>query len=133
MSRSKAIIFFDGVCILCNQSIKFIFAHDQTEHFLYASLQGQSAHRLIPNLQKSLDSIVVFIEDSELILTKSEAILYIISQLSGPILVLRVFRFMPRPLLDFLYDRLASMRYRIFGVQASCDLAPLNLRSRLLP
>lgn len=133
MKKSQAIIFFDGVCVFCNRSVSFILSRDASLHFRYAALQGQTARELIPQQQQSLDTIAVFIEGSGITLVKAEAVLYILEKLSGPISLLRFLRVIPIPLLNTLYDGIAQLRYRIFGVQSSCDLPAKTTRSRFLP
>jgi predicted DCC family thiol-disulfide oxidoreductase YuxK len=43
------------------------------------------------------------------------------------------FSVLPAPLLDFLYDRVAKNRYRVFGRSDACMLPPPEMRARFLP
>ena len=52
--------------------------------------------------------------------------------LGGPWKLLKVARIMPAPLRDWLYDRFAGIRYRVFGRYDSCPLPPAEVRARFL-
>lgn len=41
------ILFFDGVCGLCNRFVDFMLKADSRNRFLYAPLQGETARRLL--------------------------------------------------------------------------------------
>src|SRR5437016_14084385 len=51
-SRSSAlehpIIFFDGVCAMCNRFVDLILRADRREVFRFAPLQGETARALLP-------------------------------------------------------------------------------------
>jgi len=77
------IIFFDGVCNLCNNSVQFIIKRDKKNKFKFASLQSSFAKS---NLSKHIDvdkleSIVLLNEDK--LYSKSTAALLIARELSG--------------------------------------------------
>ena len=44
---SHAIVLFDGVCNVCNDSVKFILARDPAGYFRFASLQSEIAKGLL--------------------------------------------------------------------------------------
>ena len=48
MSRREvpAVILFDGVCNLCNASVRFVLAHDRSDYFRFASLQSATGRDL---------------------------------------------------------------------------------------
>jgi hypothetical protein len=46
----KPIIFFDGVCGMCNAFVDLILRFDQEQTFLFAPLQGSTARDLLPPL-----------------------------------------------------------------------------------
>nr|HAD51922.1 hypothetical protein [Algoriphagus sp.] len=47
MSQSKSIIFFDGVCNLCNASIDFIIRNDKNDQFLVGALQDDFSKKIL--------------------------------------------------------------------------------------
>ncbi|MCK5077061.1 MAG: DUF393 domain-containing protein, partial [Calditrichia bacterium] len=44
---SEQVVLFDGVCKLCNASVKFIIKHDPKAHFRFAMLQSDFARRIL--------------------------------------------------------------------------------------
>ena len=69
------IVFFDGVCGLCNRFVLFLFAIDKGRIFKVAPLQGATAKRTLSvELRENLTSLVVVTRD-ERVLTKSRAVL----------------------------------------------------------
>ena len=47
--RKKAIILFDGVCNLCNASVRFVISRDRGDRFRFAPLQSEMGRRLAEN------------------------------------------------------------------------------------
>jgi predicted DCC family thiol-disulfide oxidoreductase YuxK len=119
MHPEKPVIFFDGVCGLCNQFVTDVFLHDSAHQFLFAALQGAAAQQLIP--YAPTETVVLW--DRGTIFVKSEAALKILAKLGGVRGWLgRWGRFVPRGLADSVYDLVAAHRYRIFGRLDVCRL-----------
>lgn len=117
----EPIVFFDGYCGLCNGFVDFVMARDRQKKFRYATLQGKTAQSLLTAEEtKNLDSVVVFIHQKKF--KKSQAVLEVFRELGGGWQVLAWFRFLPRSVLDFFYDRVAKTRYRWFGKRDVCRL-----------
>lgn len=129
----NAIVLFDGVCNLCNSSVQFIIARDTKAYFRFASLQSElgksllSTHQLSPT---SIDTIVLV--KKEKVYVRSAAALEIAQHLDGAWRWLSVFRVLPLPLRDALYNFVARNRYRWFGKEESCWLPTPDLRERFL-
>ncbi|MFP3846823.1 thiol-disulfide oxidoreductase DCC family protein, partial [Priestia filamentosa] len=62
----------------------------------------------------------------------STAILHIISNLTGPVRILSLFKIVPKPLSDRVYQFGAKYRYRLFGKQTSCMIPTEEIKSRFL-
>lgn len=127
------IVFYDGVCGLCNRSVRWLIAHDKDRVLRYASIQSDFAHRTLAPYHLDIDSgTIIFLEEDH-VFTRSEAIIRIFRQLGG------VYRFMggliqvlPRKLRDWLYDVVAKYRYKWFGKHKSCPLPDANTRELFL-
>ena len=124
----KAIIFFDGVCGLCNHTVLFVLARDKNHTFHYSPLQSPYALYSLPKHggdPKALNTIYVLknpqSENPEL-LQKSSAACYVLSQLGGGWSILALGRYLPRFFRDFIYDCVAKTRYRFFGKKEVCML-----------
>jgi predicted DCC family thiol-disulfide oxidoreductase YuxK len=132
-SMGAPIVFFDGVCNLCNGAVNFLLDRDRRGRLRFAPLQGstyaslQSAH---PDLS-GVDSIVL--ADDEGVHVRSTAALRLLRHLGAPwSLLSRMGLIVPRRLRDWLYDRVARGRYRWFGRQEACRVPTPALRARFL-
>ncbi|MGF6949539.1 putative DCC family thiol-disulfide oxidoreductase YuxK [Neobacillus sp. B4I6] len=126
------IILFDGVCNLCNNSVKFIIKRDTLGYFKFASLQGETGQRLLKkhSLNYDLNSFVLI--EKEKVYIKSSAALRVCSQLGGAWRIFSIFRFLPPLFRDFLYDIVAKNRYKWFGKEESCILPLPKWKQRFL-
>ncbi|WP_251027087.1 MULTISPECIES: thiol-disulfide oxidoreductase DCC family protein [unclassified Bacillus (in: firmicutes)] len=126
------IILFDGVCNLCNNSVKFIIKRDTSGYFKFASLQGETGQRLLKkhSLNYDLNSFVLI--EMEKVYIKSSAALRVCSKLGGAWRILSIFRFLPPLFRDFLYDIVAKNRYKWFGKRESCILPLPKWKQRFL-
>jgi len=131
--KKPAIILFDGVCNLCNASVRFIIDRDHNQRFKFASLQSEIAQKMIreqaPHLAGT-DSILLFQEGRVLI--KSSAALTIARELDDAWPLLYVFIAVPKFLRDLVYDWVARNRYEWFGKQNECRIPSVDERSRFI-
>ncbi|MEA2638943.1 MAG: hypothetical protein QOF51_337 [Chloroflexota bacterium] len=127
------IVFFDGVCELCNRSVDLLLRADTQRVFAFASLQGETARELLPPLtgDTSRWSIVYLDERGEH--RESDAVLAICRRLGGPWRLLGLARVLPRWLRDPAYRFIARHRYGTFGERATCRIPTAAERSRFLP
>lgn len=130
--QSKPILFYDGVCGLCDGFIHWILNRDQSELFLFTPLQGQTAHDqgLIPD-ESEFKSIFLFHEGT--LYQKSDAALKAIALLGKGYRFFKILLWIPKPVRDFFYDFVARNRYRWFGKKDVCSIPPKNLTKRFLP
>ena len=131
--EGKSIIFFDGVCNLCNSSVNFIIKHDKKKQFLFASLQSDAAKEILLqyNSKKiNLDSIVLL--DNGKLFEKSTAALRISKHLNNGLFLLYIFIIIPTFIRDYLYDYIAKNRYKWYGKKDSCMIPTKDLKSRFL-
>ena len=126
------IILFDGVCNLCNTSVKFIIKRDSEGHFKFASLQSGTGQTLLRmhGLHKDLNSFVL-LEDDKVFL-KSSAALRVCRKLGSAWPILSLFRFLPPFIRDLLYDFVAKNRYKWFGKEESCLVPSPEWKQRFL-
>jgi len=115
----KGIVFFDGVCGLCNRLVDFLMRKDRKNMLLYAPLQGATATKYISNVNPGDLSTVVYLKDDKL-LFKSDAILQILVDIGGFWKMFGAFKIVHRPLRNWVYDLIAKRRYKWFGQRESC-------------
>ncbi|MBK6975792.1 MAG: DUF393 domain-containing protein [Cytophagaceae bacterium] len=122
------VIFFDGVCNLCNGTVRFIIKLDRKRHFRFSSLQSEFAkHTLEPfGIDTTNPDTIILLVDN-IIYQKSEAVFRITRQLSR-INFLIPFKFLPKKINDGIYDFIAKNRYIIFGKKEECPLPADKLK-----
>jgi predicted DCC family thiol-disulfide oxidoreductase YuxK len=130
---TQPIVFFDGVCGLCNRFVDFVLPRDRREVFRFAPLQGETARRLIDRADiDSLKSILLC--DGRGVHRQSTAVVRILYRLGGVWKVIAVALWLiPRPIRDLGYKLIARSRYRLFGKREACRLPTPDERRRFLP
>ena len=131
-AKSKNIIFFDGVCHLCNGFVDAVISRDKSRAYLFAPLQGTTAPELLPPEDLTQLDTVIYYESGK-IYRRSAAILKIITGLGGIYSVFTIGWIIPGFLRDFLYSIVAKNRYSWFGKRDFCRLPTPEERNYLLP
>jgi predicted DCC family thiol-disulfide oxidoreductase YuxK len=130
---AAAVLFYDGVCGLCDRIVRFVLRHDRRRCFRFAPLQGDFARATLARHgrdARQLDSVCLLIDGR--LLEKSDAVLAILGALGGVWrLAALPLRLLPRRLRDGGYDWVARHRYRWFGRFDECPLPTPELRARL--
>ncbi len=127
------VVFFDGVCGLCNHAVNYILARDREAVFRFAPLQGETAARLLPPEDiASLKSLVLI--DGGGVHRRSTAVWRILTRLPGVSRWLgRLLAVVPYPLRDVGYRLVSVCRYRLFGRHDVCRMPTPDERTRFLP
>ena len=129
----RKILFFDGVCGLCNWAVDFVLKRDVNRVFQFAPLQGDTARALLtPSDLNDLNSMVLWVEGRAY--RKTSAAVRILWQL-GPVwqLVGTLIWLIPLPIRNLAYSLIARNRYSMFGKKESCRLPTPDERARFLP
>jgi len=127
------IVVFDGVCNLCNRSVRFILRHEASPHFQFAPLQSPAGARLLKTFgfsPKDAKTFVLIAGGKSYV--KSDAAIRIATHLKGAWKLAGCVRVIPRPIRDWIYDSVARNRYRWFGKTDICMVPPPELQSRFL-
>ena len=128
---NQRVVFFDGICNLCQRSIKYLIKYDKKQSLKFASLQGEYANKMLhPTDHKNLESILYF--DSKELYTKSTAILKICNVLGGWHKILLVGYLLPKFIRNMVYDVIAQNRYKWFGRQEHCMVPTNDLKNRFI-
>lgn len=121
--KNKPIIFFDGVCVLCNSGVQFILDKEKSKYYYFVSLQSELGQQFLNDhnmLTKDFDTVVLF--ENNKISTKSSAILLISKQLLFPYSFLFSLLIIPKFIRDYFYNIIAKKRYSWFGKDENCQL-----------
>ncbi len=127
------IILFDGVCTLCESSVRFIIKHDKAGLFKFAQAQSEIGKQMQSDLD--IDALgagtIILIKEGKTYY-KSDAALEIARDLSGPWKPLVCFKIIPAPLRNAVYDVIARRRYRWFGKRDTCMIPDEAFKQRFL-
>jgi predicted DCC family thiol-disulfide oxidoreductase YuxK len=129
----KPIIFFDGVCGMCNAFVDFTLRVDRQEKFLFAPLQGSLARELLPPLSEDPRQWSIIYMDERGIHDQSDAVLQVYRRLGGRWWLFSLARHIPRSIRNALYRVIARNRYRWFDRKEQCRVPNPEERKRFLP
>lgn len=131
------ILLYDGVCGFCNHAVQTIVRFDRRGTLRFAGLDSDFAREIIQRHPSAhgVDSMV-FVDNpgqpDERVNVRSAAGLRVAQYLGGPWRLLLVARVIPVRRRDWLYDRFASIRYRVFGMYETCPVPPAGMHARFL-
>jgi len=127
------VVLFDGVCNLCNASVQLLIRRDPAGRLRLASLQSPAGQAILAWCGLPADELdtMVFVEGGRAYF-KSTAFLRVVRHFRQPWPWLSIGLLVPRPLRDWLYDRLARNRYRLFGRNETCMVPTPEVRGRFL-
>ena len=128
------VLFFDGDCGFCNQSVRRISRWDEEGLIHFAPLQGKlsSKHKLTAYLEGDQASMVLLNEEDDSILTQSDGVLQIFRILGGGWKLLLIGACLPKSWRDALYRVVARNRHRIAPKQQQvCEMPSQELLSRI--
>ena len=136
MASRRPIVLFDGVCNLCNSTVRWVIERDTEGRFDFASLQSDAARRVLGDVLTAEeidalpDSIVLL--DSDGVHVRSAAALRILRELRSWFMLLRLGVVLPRPVRDAIYNVVARNRYRWFGRREVCMTPTPDIAARFL-
>ncbi len=129
----RPVIYFDGVCGLCNYFVDWVMARDTTRIFRYATLQGTAAAEAgVADASPDAAGWTIVLTDEDGTWRRSDAVLRIISRLGWLYGFAEVLRFVPRVIRDSVYRVVARLRYRVFGKREACRLPTPDERDLFL-
>jgi len=132
-TKKEAIILFDGVCNLCNSSVRFVLKHDNKNQFLFASLQSDAAQKLLLQFNYENDKMLslVLIENDK-VYDRSTAALRIGKKLRAPWNFLHLLILVPKTIRDYVYNLVAKNRYKWFGKRDTCLIYSGEYKNRFI-
>lgn len=131
--ENKVIIYFDGVCNLCNHVVDFFIRRDKNDIFRFCSLQSEIAQKRLPSHlldPESLNTVVV--EYQGQYWSKSKAVIKALQMLGGVYSIFFIALLVPKRLSNFIYDYVASHRYNWFGKRQTCRVPNINEKNKFL-
>ncbi len=127
------IYLFDGNCVLCSRAVAYVLTYEKIADMQFVAITSEFGRKLA--LENTIDpdnpSSFVYIENGQ-VFQKSDAALQIIRRTGGPARILLIGNIVPRAIRDFIYDRIAKNRYRIFGQTETCLVPDPETRKRFV-
>jgi predicted DCC family thiol-disulfide oxidoreductase YuxK len=130
----QSVVLFDGVCNLCESTVRFIIRRDRRAHFRFASLQSEFAQQMMSSFAYADDELssVLLITNGQLY-RKSQAGLQIARRLDGAWpLCYYLFFWVPGFIANPVYDFVGKRRYKWFGRKEDCWIPSEDLQQRFL-
>ena len=129
--QNKKIIFYDGVCNMCNGFVNTVIKLDKSNQLFFSPLNGKNAKNLLKDQGEktnNIDSVIFY--NNKKISIKSEAIIDIIKSLGSFYIIISIMKIIPSFVLDGLYDLIAKNRYSWFGKkQAVLSLIKISFQN----
>src|SRR5688572_24921366 len=127
-----SIILFDGICNLCNSSVRFVIKRDPGASFKFAAFQSDAGRKLADQYKiTDTGKSFILIENNQ-VFTRSTAALKVARKLNPPVNLLYGFIIVPAFIRNFIYDLIARKRYSWFGKTEQCMIPSPALQSRFL-
>ncbi len=130
----QPILFFDGVCNLCDGFVQKIIKNDSKELFRFSSLQsgaGASLLRFINEKEGAVPDSLILLYKGQYY-KKSDAVLKVGKLLGGKWSLIAAGKIIPAYIRDLMYDFVAKNRYKWFGKQDNCMIPRPELKTRFL-
>jgi len=134
LPENKQLIFFDGICNLCNTSVNYIIKHDKKDVFRFAALQSEIGQQIVKEFNidiLKIDSILLYSEKNG-ICYKSTVALKIAKHLGFPLNMLVVFFIVPPCIRNWVYDYIAKNRYKWYGKRENCMMPTQEIESKFI-
>ena len=127
------LLLFDGICHLCDASVRFIVKRDPQGKIKFAPIQSSLGSQLYAQngLDPAAPNAMLFITPRGAF-KASEAALEIALTLGGAWKLALIFKLLPRAIRDAAYYFIARNRYRWFGKDESCMMPTAELKARML-
>ncbi len=130
---SQSIIFFDGVCNLCNSFVQFVIVRDRRNVYKFCALQSTKASEILAPFATDFGNLsTVILLQNGILYTHSTAALRILKELGGFWRSLYAFSVVPLILRDPIYNIIAKHRYRLFGKRNSCLVPTIELKEKFI-
>ncbi len=127
------ILFFDGVCHLCNGFVDFVLSVEEEGHLRFAPIQGKTASRWLEDVPDDPDEWAIVLLDENGVHRASDAVLRLFMMLGGMWRLFGICFVIPRMLREGVYRWIAQHRYDWFGRRNACRVPEPDQEDRFLP
>ena len=121
-SDEKVIVFYDGVCNLCNGFVRFVMKRDPEKKILFCPLQDEAAQEVRKELSQELDITTVIGLAQRKYYLYSDVTFLICKTFGGVWYLLMPLKIIPKSIRDSIYHWVAKNRYKWFGQKEVCEM-----------
>jgi predicted DCC family thiol-disulfide oxidoreductase YuxK len=126
------LVLFDGVCVLCSGWVRFLIERDRSQFFRFTPIQSAYGRALAQRLGIDAET-----PETNAVILGGHAYFKADSAIQALTCVprwgwVRIFSILPRPVRNWLYDRIARNRYQLFGKTESCMVPTPELMRRFV-
>ncbi|MFN7100133.1 MAG: thiol-disulfide oxidoreductase DCC family protein [Flavobacterium sp.] len=132
--KDKKIIIFDGLCNLCDASVQKIIKHDSKDVFRFVASQSTLGQEIINYLgidTTKTDSIILY-QPGVAYYYKAEAAFEIAKDLGGIFVFGALISWLPKLILNAMYDYVARNRYKWYGKKEACIVPTKEILNKFL-
>ena len=128
------LVIYDAECVLCNRLLRWIASYRNNGfNIRFTSFDSSCANKVFKRFEKAGERNSFYYVVNDRIFSKSGAIRRILNDMGGSTAFLsRLLWLIPDRGIDFLYDLVASNRYRIFGKTDKCNLLAFKDRELII-
>ena len=114
-NNSRLIVLFDGNCILCNSSARFLKRNIVVTNIDLIPSNSEEGKFLVftHQLENIFNESIVLIKQ-DIVFLKSDAILELVNYLKPKYKLLSVFRVFPRNIRNLIYDLVSRNRHKLY-------------------
>ena len=133
ISSDDVVILFDSECVICSGWAQFVLRWTPDETVRIGSVQSKVGQELLvyagltPN---GLDTMLLIEKGTPYV--RSTALLRVCRYFRFPMSLARIGLVIPTSLRDWLYNRIAGNRYKLFGKKEACLMPPSARRGQFL-
>ncbi|RTY61678.1 thiol-disulfide oxidoreductase DCC family protein [Pseudomonas veronii] len=133
LNPSDTAVLFDGTCKVCNGWARFIIQYDHAHRIQLAAVQSPEGQELLrwAGLPQDNFNTIVLVSNNKVAI-RPEAMFEILGRLDAPWRWLTVARVVPATMRDWMYNKIALNRYRLFGRYDSTHLPTADHDRRFL-
>lgn len=133
MAEAPPIAVMDATCALCSWGARMIHRLDRSGEIRIAPIQSETGAALMrDNGLDPLDPDTWLFIENGTVWRDFDALIRVGSRSGGVGHVFVALKILPRPVRDWLYQRVARNRYAMFGRGDMCALPDPAFRARLL-
>lgn len=133
-NTNKQIIYYDGICVLCDSFVMWIIKRDHQQKYVFCSIQStigqQKLKQYATQLHFSKDTILLQTENQ--LFDESTAVIHILTGLGGIYKLATLIKIIPKSLRDFAYRLVAKNRYCMFGKMNTCTIPNPSIKHRFI-